>query len=104
MCQSIFSFLGENPSVESWPDLSSIPFVPTVSIELAVPLHDRLRRLIPEECCSDEGLDLLCRLLQLVPEKRASVEEVCSDSYFSDCIYESVLKGEYGRDDKRCRE
>ena len=104
MCQSIFSFLGENPSVENWPDLSSIPFVPTVSIELAVPLHDRLRRLIPEECCSDEGLDLLCRLLQLVPEKRASVEEVCSDSYFSDCIYESVLKGEYGRDSERCRE
>ena len=28
MCQTIFSFLGENPTETAWPDLRSIPLIP----------------------------------------------------------------------------
>ena len=96
MCQTIFSFLGENPSEESWPDLRSIPLIPVVTIEATAPLSTRLRRLIPSSLCSDSGIRLLCRLLRLVPSDRATVEEVLSDAYFEDCVYERVQRGELG--------
>ena len=96
MCQTIFSFLGENPSEESWPDLRSIPLIPVVTIEATAPLLTRLRRLIPSSLCSDSGIRLLCRLLRLVPSDRATVEEVLSDAYFEDCVYERVQRGELG--------
>lgn len=96
MCQTIFSFLGENPTETAWPDLRSIPLIPAVTIEATAPLSTRLRRLIPSSLCSDSGIRLLCRLLRLVPSDRATVEEVLQDAYFEDCVYERVQKGELG--------
>lgn len=99
MCQAIFSFLGENPREETWPDLRSIPLVPAVTIEATASLSTRLRRLIPAQLCSDSGIHLLCRLLRLVPSDRATVEDVLSDAYFEGCVYESVAKGELGENE-----
>lgn len=111
MCQSIFSFLGENPSVEKWDvmngcmidvkDLEDLKFIPVIQMDTPIPLFDRLRRMISIQLCSDEGLRLLCSMLRLNPMERISIESVCDDGYFHDNLYSAVMHGEYGKIMKR---
>lgn len=70
-------------------------FVPMAKTLPSVSLRDRLRRMIPDSLCSDEGVDLLCSLLKLNPADRLPIEQVCLHSYFRDCIYDAVMRKEY---------
>lgn len=67
-------------------------FVPMAKTLPSVSLRDRLRRMIPDSLCSDEGVDLLCSLLKLNPADRLPIEQVCLHSYFRDCIYDAVMR------------
>lgn len=76
-------------------ELKDVGFVPVARTLPTVPLRDRLRRMVPDSLCSDDGLDLLCSLLKLNPVDRLPIEQICSHSYFHDCIYDAVMRKEY---------
>ena len=47
-----------------------------MNLEATSPLCERLRNMIPGDLISEDGLQLLCSLLKLNPEKRLSIEEL----------------------------
>ena len=51
--------------------------------------------------CSNEGVDLIARMLVLTPADRVSIEEINQNVYFGDSIYDAVMEGKYGREQNR---
>jgi len=82
----IFRALG-TPTVETWPDVDQLPdYQEGFPKWVAKPWEDLCPKL------DEQGVDLLKRMLQYVPENRISAKEALSHPWFSDWLEQKRLR------------
>jgi serine/threonine protein kinase len=70
------------PDESTWPGISQNPFFSKLS--LPVFPKENLRSWLPIHLIDDQGLDLLCKMLEYEPSKRITARQSLQHPYFSD--------------------